>query len=36
MDTFDTFVALWVLLILLIISFQAYALRQLTKMREEE
>jgi hypothetical protein len=36
MDFFDTFITIWMLMILMIICFNAYTFRQLTKMREEE
>jgi hypothetical protein len=36
MNTLDTIVALWVLVLLAIVCFNALAIRQLIKMREEE
>jgi hypothetical protein len=36
MDTFDIFISLWSLMLLMIVFFNALAIRQLTKMREEE
>jgi hypothetical protein len=36
MNTLDTIVTLWMLVLLAIVCFNALALRQLTKMREEE
>ena len=36
MNAFDTLIAMWFFMLFIIVCFQAYALRMLTKMREEE